>query len=81
MVLAITVRILLHFTPCSLNAKSKQNEEGKKFIPQYKQILSAGGSKSPEDILTDAGFNFYDPTFWQGGFDFLTEKMTEIEKN
>lgn len=64
-----------------LSLYKKYKEEGKKFIPQYKQILSAGGSKSPEDILTDAGFNFYDPTFWQGGFDFLTEKMTEIEKN
>ena len=56
-------------------------EEGKKFIPQYKHVLSAGGSESPEDILTDEGFNFYDPTFWQGGFDFLTEKMMEIERN
>lgn len=63
-----------------LSLYQKYKQEGKDFIPQYKRILSAGGSKSPEDILLDAGFNFHDPAFWQGGFDFLSQKMTDFEK-
>ncbi len=54
--------------------------EGKAFIPKYIELLSAGGSMSPEDILTRAGFDMRDPAFWQGGFDFVDGLVTELEK-
>lgn len=53
--------------------------EGKAFIPKYIELLSAGGSMSPEDILTRAGFDMRDSAFWQGGFDFVDGLVTELE--
>ena len=54
--------------------------EGESFIPRYIKLLAAGGSKSPEDILTEAGVDIRDPAFWQGGFDFVSGLVDELEK-
>ncbi len=54
--------------------------EGESFKPKYLKILSAGGSESPEWILTAAGIDIRDPKFWQGGFDFLGRLVSELEK-
>ena len=54
-------------------------EEGKAFIPRYIELLSAGGSMSPEEILTKAGVDMRSADFWQGGFDVLEEMITELE--
>ncbi len=54
--------------------------EGESFIPKYIKLLTAGGSKSPEEILTEAGFDMRDPAFWQGGFDFVSGLVDELEK-
>ncbi len=62
-----------------LSLYKKYKTEGAAFIPQYKKILEAGGSKSPEAILTEAGFNFRDPAFWQGGFDILEANLKTLE--
>ena len=53
--------------------------EGRGFIPRYIELLSAGGSRSPEDILTRAGVNMRDAAFWQGGFDFVDGLVSELE--
>lgn len=53
--------------------------EGKTFIPRLKQLLSTGGSLAPEEVLRNAGFDFRDPAFWQGGFDILRETVDRIE--
>lgn len=62
-----------------LSLYNRYKNEGKSFIPQYKKILAAGGSKAPEDVLKQAGINFRDPAFWQGGYDILNANLTEIE--
>jgi oligoendopeptidase F len=54
--------------------------EGESFKPKYLKILSAGGSESPERILSEAGINIRDAKFWQGGFDVLEKLVTELEK-
>lgn len=54
--------------------------EGESFKPKYLKILSAGGSESPERILSAAGINIRDPKFWQGGFDVLEKLVGELEK-
>ena len=53
--------------------------ESKSFIPRYLEILAAGGSKSPVDILDNAGFNVRTPEFWQGGFDVIAEMVSKLE--
>ena len=55
-------------------------EEGDAFKPRYIELLSAGGSMSPEDILKKAGVDMRDPAFWQGGFDFVANMVDELEK-
>ncbi len=54
--------------------------EGESFKPRYLQILAAGGSESPENILTKAGINMHSAAFWQGGFDVLNGLVDELEK-
>ncbi len=54
--------------------------EGKGFIPRYLELLSAGGSASPNAILTHAGLQMDQRAFWQGGFDTLIARIEELEK-
>jgi oligoendopeptidase F len=53
--------------------------EGEEFKPRYIRLLSAGGSKSPEEILSDAGVNMHDASFWQGGFDVIRGLIEQLE--
>ena len=54
-------------------------KEGKSFIPKYLNLLSAGGSKKPETLLTKMGFDITNKRFWQQGFDLLSEKIGDLE--
>ncbi|HEX7143476.1 MAG TPA: M3 family oligoendopeptidase [Nitrososphaeraceae archaeon] len=54
-------------------------KEGKSFIPKYLNLLSAGGSKKPETLLTEIGFDISNKKFWQQGFDLLSEKIGDLE--
>lgn len=54
--------------------------EGDAFKPRYLQLLSAGGSDSPENILKKAGVNIRDAAFWQGGFNVVSNMVDELEK-
>jgi oligoendopeptidase F len=53
--------------------------EGESFIPRYLEILSAGGSIAPIDILDRAGVDVRKAAFWQGGFDVLAQMVDELE--
>jgi oligoendopeptidase F len=53
--------------------------EGDSFKPRYLGLLSAGGSKSPEKILSDAGINMHSASFWQGGFDVIRNLIDQLE--
>jgi oligoendopeptidase F len=53
--------------------------EGESFKPRYLEILAAGGSASPEEILTRAGIDMHSAAFWQGGFDVIRRLVDELE--
>jgi oligoendopeptidase F len=53
--------------------------EGEAFVPRYLKILSYGGSEAPMKILSEAGLDITSPAFWQGGFDFINNLITELE--
>ena len=53
--------------------------EGESFKPRYFEILSAGGSKSPERILAEAGIDIHSADFWQGGFDVIDDMIDQLE--
>jgi oligoendopeptidase F len=54
--------------------------EGASFKPRYLELLSAGGSMAPEDILKRAGIDMRDAAFWQGGFNVVSQMVDELEK-
>jgi oligoendopeptidase F len=53
--------------------------EGESFKPRYLKILTAGGSASPTDILSQAGIDISQVAFWQGGFDVLADLVEQLE--
>jgi oligoendopeptidase F len=53
--------------------------EGDAFKPKLIEILSAGGSKPPAEILTEAGIDISSASFWQGGFDVLADLIKQLE--
>ncbi len=53
--------------------------EGETFIPKYLKILAYGGSKSPAEILDEAGIDMASADFWQGGFDVIADMIGELE--
>ncbi len=59
----------------------QQYKEGKEgFTEKLLTILRAGGSKSPEGILTEAGIDMRDAEFWRGGFRVIEGTVDELEK-
>jgi oligoendopeptidase F len=62
-----------------LSLYRQYRQEGESFKPRYLEILSAGGSDSPANILARAGIDIYADAFWQGGFDVVTELIDQLE--
>jgi len=54
--------------------------QGRAFVPQYLELLAAGGSKSPEAILSRVGVDIRSAAFWQSGFDTIAEMVSELER-
>lgn len=55
-------------------------EQGDAFIPKYKDILRAGGSDAPENILKRAGIDIASEGFWQKGMDQIKEQISLLKK-
>jgi oligoendopeptidase F len=53
--------------------------EGEAFKPRYLELLSAGGSDSPMNILNKVGIDAYSADFWQGGFDVIEGLIAQLE--
>jgi oligoendopeptidase F len=54
-------------------------KEGDAFKPRYKKILATGGSQAPAALLKDAGIDIRKAAFWQGGFDVVSELVSQLE--
>jgi oligoendopeptidase F len=55
-------------------------EEKEKFVPKYIKLLSVGSSLSPEEMLSEIGISLNDPSFWDKGIKYLSDKIDELEK-
>lgn len=55
-------------------------KDGEAFKPRYLELLSTGGSKSPDEILKRAGVDMRDAEFWQGGYNVVANMVDELEK-
>jgi oligoendopeptidase F len=49
------------------------------FVPKYFNILSAGGSRKPEELLMEAGIDISEEEFWQQGFDYAQEMIQQLK--
>ncbi len=54
-------------------------KEGDSFVPKYEQLLAAGGSLSPYDLVKPFGVDLDDPLFWQGGLATIDSMLTTVE--
>jgi len=62
-----------------LSLYKQYQEEGESFKPRYMDILAAGGSIAPVDLLAKAGIDVTTTEFWQGGYDVIDEMVTRLE--
>jgi oligoendopeptidase F len=61
-----------------LSLYQQYKAEGEPFKPRYLRLLSAGGSLSPERILSEAGIDMHSERFWQGGFDVIRGLVDQL---
>jgi len=54
-------------------------KEGASFAPKYLEVLSAGGSDRPENILKIAGVDLTDPNFWKEGLATVESMVAQFE--
>lgn len=58
----------------------KYLREGEAFVPKYLDLLSAGGSDSPQKLLAPLGVDTSNPSFWGTGLEFLRSMVREAEQ-
>jgi oligoendopeptidase F len=50
-------------------------ERGDEIVPGYIEMLTAGGSKSPEELGRLVGVDLTDPSFWDNGLDLVGRQI------
>jgi oligoendopeptidase F len=55
-------------------------KEGASFVPKYLELLSTGGTESPQTILNKVGVDMASEEFWQSGFDTIREMVNQLER-
>jgi oligoendopeptidase F len=54
-------------------------KEGETFVGKYFDLLSAGGSASPYDLLQPFAIELDSPDFWQTGLSVIEEMLAQVE--
>lgn len=55
----------------------QQDPEG--FVPKYLDLLKAGGSATPYQLVKPFGVDLDDPAFWNGGLQVIDEMLQGVE--
>ncbi len=58
----------------------RYKREGAAFVPNYLNLLAAGGSRSPEALLGELGIDMRSEAFWQAGFDTIQAMVEELAR-
>lgn len=64
----------------ALSVYSRYLDEGDSFVPRYLELLSAGGSRSPEQLADIVGIDLTDPGFWDSGLALVEQQLSEAEE-
>lgn len=62
----------------ALSLFQRYKKEGRDFVPSYIRILASGGSRKPEGLLAEHGFDIHSKKFWQQGFDYIGRQIREL---
>ncbi len=54
--------------------------EGDAFVAKYIDLLAAGGSVSPYELVLPFGLDLDDPTFWNRGLGVIEKMLAEVEE-
>jgi len=63
----------------ALSVYRAYEQRGDEFVPQYLELLAAGGSRSPEELGRIVGLDLADPGFWSGGLAIVAEQLEAAE--
>ncbi len=63
----------------ALSVYQRYRERGPEFVPQYLELLSAGGSRSPEELAAIVDIDLSDPGFWDAGLDLVEAQLQAAE--
>jgi oligoendopeptidase F len=64
----------------ALSVYSRYLEQGESFVSSYLELLSAGGSRSPEHLAEIVGIDLSDPGFWDTGLALVENQLAEAER-
>jgi oligoendopeptidase F len=63
----------------ALAVYGRYEEEGEAFVPSYLELLSAGGSRGPEELGRIVGVDLADPGFWDTGLSLVERQLEAAE--
>jgi oligoendopeptidase F len=63
----------------ALSVYDAYRERGAELVPQLIDMLSAGGSKSPEELAAMVGMDLADPGFWGRGLNLIEAQLDRAE--
>lgn len=58
---------------------ARYRQEGEAFLPKYFELLAAGGSQQPAELLQKLGFDIGSEEFWQGGCDLIRDNLEKAK--
>jgi len=64
----------------ALGLYKKYKESPKKWLPRIENILSAGGSKNPQELLLKNGIDIRSKSFWNDSFEIIRGWQRELER-
>lgn len=63
----------------ALSVYARYEAAGEAFVPQYLDLLRAGGSLPPEELGRLVGCDLADPGFWDAGLDIIERQLDDTE--
>ncbi len=59
---------------------NRYEEEGEAFVPKYRELLAAGDSDWPKNLIDKMGLDISQATFWKGGFKVIENMLDELQE-
>jgi oligoendopeptidase F len=63
----------------ALSLYARYLEDGSSFASSYLELLTAGGSRSPEELAAIVGIDLADPGFWESGLALVEAQLDAAE--